>query len=117
MTIVGGSPRTIKAFNEAIAILAGDALLTLAFEVASQPGMSTNGLAEEARLHVVRELAEGSGSIGMVGGQAADIESEVLPSTRITWSTSIHTKPANSSALPFAWEVSWVGPHPSSWTC
>ena len=71
-----GKPTNHKAFNEAIAILAGDALLTLAFEVASQPGMSTNGLAEEARLHVVRELAEGSGSIGMVGGQAADIESE-----------------------------------------
>ena len=71
-----GKPTNHKAFNEAIAILAGDALLTLAFEVASHPATSTNGISEGARLQVVRELAEGSGSIGMVGGQAIDIESE-----------------------------------------
>lgn len=71
-----GKPTNHKAFNEAIAILAGDALLTLAFEVASQPGASTHGISEGARLQVVHELAEGSGSLGMVGGQAVDIESE-----------------------------------------
>jgi geranylgeranyl diphosphate synthase type II len=71
-----GKPTNHKAFNEAIAILAGDALLTLAFEVASHPATPTNGIREGARLQVVRELAEGSGSVGMVGGQAVDIESE-----------------------------------------
>ncbi len=71
-----GKPTNHKAFNEAIAILAGDGLLTLAFEVASLPGPSTNGIGDGVRLQVVRELAEGSGSVGMVGGQAVDIESE-----------------------------------------
>ncbi len=71
-----GKPTNHKAFNEAIAILAGDALLTLAFEVASHPGASIHGISEGTRLQVVRELAEGSGSVGMVGGQAVDIESE-----------------------------------------
>ncbi len=66
-----------KAFNEAVAILAGDALLTLAFEVVSNPGKSTKNMLDEGiQLQVVRELAEGSGSMGMVGGQAADIEAE-----------------------------------------
>ncbi|MBQ26813.1 MAG: hypothetical protein CMH81_01520 [Nitrospiraceae bacterium] len=71
-----GKPASHKAFTEAIAILAGDALLTLAFEVASQPGVLANDISEGTRLQVIRELAEGSGSFGMVGGQAIDIESE-----------------------------------------
>ena len=71
-----GKPTSHKAFSEAIAILAGDALLTLAFEVASQPEVSTNSLGAGLHLQIIRELAEGSGSRGMVGGQAVDIESE-----------------------------------------
>jgi len=55
-----------KVFGEAIAILAGDALLTLAFGL----------LAEHASLDVVREVAAAAGTSGMIGGQVVDIQSE-----------------------------------------
>ncbi len=59
-----GKPSCHKKFGEAAAILAGDALLTFAFEIASQyPAIS-------------RELAVGAGTAGMIGGQAADLEAE-----------------------------------------
>lgn len=66
-----GRPTTHIAFDEATAILAGDALQTLAFDwLAAAPG-----LADHARIAMVRELARGSGHLGMVGGQAIDLES------------------------------------------
>ncbi|MBI3030899.1 MAG: polyprenyl synthetase family protein [Candidatus Rokubacteria bacterium] len=55
-----------KVYGEAIAILAGDALLTLAFGL----------LAEHASLDVVREVAAAAGTFGMIGGQVVDIQSE-----------------------------------------
>lgn len=55
-----------KVFGEAIAILAGDALLTLAFGL----------FAEHASLEVIREVAIAAGTFGMIGGQVADIQSE-----------------------------------------
>jgi len=55
-----------KVFGEAIAILAGDALLTLAFGL----------LAEHASLDVVREVAAAAGTFGMIGGQVVDVQSE-----------------------------------------
>ncbi len=63
-----------KAFGEAMAILAGDALLTHAFYILPDPELST--LKESARLRIVREIAAAAGSMGMVGGQAVDILSE-----------------------------------------
>ncbi len=66
-----GRPTTHIAFDEATAILAGDALQTLAFDwLADAPGMD-----DRTRLAMVRELAKGSGHLGMVGGQAIDLES------------------------------------------
>ena len=66
-----GRPTTHIAFDEATAILAGDALQALAFGwLAEAPGLS-----EPARLAMVRELASASGHRGMVGGQAIDLES------------------------------------------
>ena len=66
-----GRPTTHIAYNEATAILAGDALQTLAFEwLADAPGIS-----DRTRLAMIRELASGSGHRGMVGGQAIDLES------------------------------------------
>jgi geranylgeranyl pyrophosphate synthase len=69
-----GKPTCHKAFDEATAILAGDALQCLAFEVL------TNDAAMNAsptqRLAMVRELAHASGSRGMAGGQAIDIAAE-----------------------------------------
>ena len=68
-----GRPTSHKVFGEAMAILAGDALLTLAFEVlAKLPGVSA-----ERRIELVRELATASGTVGgMIGGQVNDIEGE-----------------------------------------
>jgi geranylgeranyl diphosphate synthase type II len=69
-----GKPTCHKAFDEATAILAGDALQTLAFEVLAN---DTAMLADPARrLSMVAELAQASGSRGMAGGQAIDIAAE-----------------------------------------
>ncbi|TGN38164.1 polyprenyl synthetase family protein [Marinobacter confluentis] len=66
-----GRPTTHIAFDEATAILAGDALQTLAFDwLADAPGLT-----DHTRLAMVRELAKGSGHLGMVRGQAIDLES------------------------------------------
>ena len=67
-----GRPTCHKAFDEATAILAGDALLPLAFEIVAREGRLT----PERRLAVVAELAAANGLGGMVGGQVADIEGE-----------------------------------------
>lgn len=66
-----GRPTTHIAFDEATAILAGDALQTQAFDWLAEAPM----LDEHTRLAMVRELAKGSGHLGMVGGQAIDLES------------------------------------------
>ena len=67
-----GKPTCHKAFGEASAILAGDALLTIAFEmIADTPHVDPKRL-----LRVSAELAKGSGHAGMIGGQVVDIESE-----------------------------------------
>lgn len=66
-----GRPTTHIAFDEAIAILAGDALQALAFGLLA----TGSGLASEARLAMVQELAKAAGHRGMVGGQAIDLES------------------------------------------
>lgn len=61
-----------KVFGEGMAILAGDGLLTLAFEmILSQPEVSPVVLVQ-----VAREVAQAAGPAGMVGGQAIDLESE-----------------------------------------
>ncbi|MEN8168889.1 MAG: (2E,6E)-farnesyl diphosphate synthase [Pseudomonadota bacterium] len=69
-----GRPTCHIAFDEATAILAGDGLLTLAFEVLTAD--ETMAVSPEHRLSMVRELAEASGNRGMVGGQAIDIAAE-----------------------------------------
>ncbi len=67
-----GRPTCHRAFDEATAILAGDALQTLAFQVlAEAPGLSA-----EARVGMVSTLARASGTRGMAGGQALDLEAE-----------------------------------------
>ncbi|MGB8772693.1 MAG: polyprenyl synthetase family protein [Terriglobales bacterium] len=67
-----GRPTCHKAFGEAIAILAGDALQTQAYEVLAQIACPA-----EARVAIIREIAHATGSIeGMIGGQVVDLESE-----------------------------------------
>jgi geranylgeranyl diphosphate synthase type II len=64
-----------KVYGEAMAILAGDALLTQAFEVLSSPAL-TACFAAPLLVQVTYRLARAAGSVGMVGGQVADILSE-----------------------------------------
>ena len=63
-----GKPTCHKAFDEATAILAGDALQTLAFEIISEPSDLPNQLA------IVNLLAKAAGSQGMAGGQSLDMQ-------------------------------------------
>lgn len=66
-----GKPSCHKAFNEAFAILAGDALQTIAFEIiASHPA----NLKDKQRLLMIQVLSKASGFEGMAAGQAIDIE-------------------------------------------
>ena len=68
-----GRPTCHRAFDEATAILVGDALQALAFSVlANHPG---EGIPAEARLEMIRILAHATGTSGMAGGQAIDLES------------------------------------------
>lgn len=71
-----GQPTVHKAFDEATAILAGDALLTLAFDIIA--GEAT-ALPAERRIALVFALARGAGVGGMVGGQKLDLEAEQTP--------------------------------------
>jgi geranylgeranyl diphosphate synthase type II len=72
-----GRPTCHKVFGEAVGILAGDALLTEAFEL-----MTNQAIQEVSKRHadlilnVVHEVAQAAGMFGMVGGQVLDIESE-----------------------------------------
>lgn len=68
-----GKPTNHKVYGEAMAILAGDALLTLAFELCAADDRSID---PARRVHLMRELAIGSGHAGMVGGQVFDIQAE-----------------------------------------
>jgi len=63
-----------KVFGEAMAILAGDALLTHAFQVLAE--IECPSLSEQDRLRIVGEVASAAGAAGMVGGQVVDILSE-----------------------------------------
>ncbi len=70
-----GRPTVHKAYDEATAILAGDGLLTLAFEVLADPATHPDGA---IRVELVTELAKGAGAAGMVGGQMIDLQAPVL---------------------------------------
>lgn len=68
-----GRPSNHKVFGEGMAVLAGDGLLTLAFETLA---VHPQGLDASTRLAIVAELARAAGCAGMVGGQAVDLQSE-----------------------------------------
>jgi geranylgeranyl diphosphate synthase type II len=68
-----GRPTCHKVFGDAMAILAGDALLTLAFEVLSR----LKRVSAERKIRLVEELSRAAGTVGgMIGGQVNDIEGE-----------------------------------------
>lgn len=76
-----GRPTNHKVYGQATAILAGDGLLTAAFEVIAQ----APGLTDAQRLEAVRTLARAAGPAGMVGGQVLDIagEGRALPRAEV----------------------------------
>jgi len=67
-----GKPTAHKAFNEALAVLGGDALCIAAFEILTRTG----------RVDIIAEIAKALGTNGMLGGQVVDIESEGKTVTR-----------------------------------
>ncbi len=70
-----GKPTNHKVYGEAMAILAGDALLTMAFALCSRPELADH-LDPRRQVRIIQELADGSGHLGMVGGQVLDIQAE-----------------------------------------
>jgi farnesyl diphosphate synthase len=68
-----GKPTVHKVWSEATAVLAGDALQTLAFEILADPMTHLDG---DVRARLVLRLAQASGHAGMVGGQAIDLAAE-----------------------------------------
>jgi geranylgeranyl diphosphate synthase type II len=77
-----GKPTNHKVFGEAMAILAGDGLLTYAFEAAAENAAELK-LDGKATAALIKVIARGAGTQGMVGGQVADIEAE-------SWRTKNH---------------------------
>jgi farnesyl diphosphate synthase len=69
-----GRPTTHRAFDEATAILAGDALQALAFEALCRDSLLTE--VPQQQIRVIQWLAEAIGGAGMVGGQALDLDAE-----------------------------------------
>jgi geranylgeranyl diphosphate synthase type II len=73
-----GRPTTHKVFGEAVAVLAGDALLTAAFKILASSRKTKRYDAGD----LVSELARAAGSLFLVGGQVADMEAENHPTNR-----------------------------------
>ena len=73
-----GKPTVHKAFDDATAILAGDGLLTLAFDIITSPACHKNA---DIRVNLANRLARASGIGGMIGGQMLDIEAETSSPT------------------------------------
>ena len=71
-----GKPTSHRVFGEAVAILAGDALLTEAFRLLTDTELN-KGLDSATLLKVSNEVAQAIGSLGMVGGQTADLTSGI----------------------------------------
>jgi farnesyl diphosphate synthase len=85
-----GRPSVHRQYDEATAVLAGDALLTLAFEVLAVPATHVDA---EVRSELVRALAAAAGPAGMVGGQAIDLSASAqdLDPAAITRMQSLKT--------------------------
>ncbi len=82
-----GRPAVHKAFDEATAILAGDAILTMAFDVIARSSMPA-----ERRAKVAEELADAAGPSGMIAGQVLDLEYAERADCTIDDVLAIHTR-------------------------
>ena len=68
-----GKPTTHIKFGESTAVLAGNSLLTMAFEILTSPNLKVN---KEAKVNLVKKLSESSGHLGIAGGQYLDLSFE-----------------------------------------
>lgn len=91
-----GKPTNHKVFGEGIAVLAGDALLTQAFEITAL----AKGWPRYSHRDLVLEVAEASGSLQLIAGQVADLEGEGKNSLSRNSATSTSARPARCSAAP-----------------
>jgi geranylgeranyl diphosphate synthase type II len=89
-----GRPTCHRAFDEATAILAGDGLLTLAFELLAREVSSRS-----AALECVLILAQAAGPVGMVAGQMADLQAELVAECRDDFSDSAGAMSTTPNAL------------------
>jgi geranylgeranyl diphosphate synthase type II len=85
-----GRPTNHKVFGDAIAILAGDGLLTEAFKLMSDPRFAV-GVDAGVKIAVIHEIATCAGTYGMVGGQVVDMESEGKSDIDLPTVQYIHT--------------------------
>src|SRR5262249_51922124 len=100
-----GKPSCHRKFDEATAILTGDALLTLAFEVLGR----TNHFPADRMLRVVAELASAAGSSdGMVAGQVLDLQSEGVEVSREQLE-AIHRSKTGALIAAAMWIGSYLG--------
>ena len=83
-----GKPTVHKVWDEATAVLAGDALLTLAFEIVTGP---QSGIDPRAQARLVWRLAQAAGATGMVGGQALDIAAAGAPPLDLAATTGLQS--------------------------
>jgi farnesyl diphosphate synthase len=88
-----GRPTTHKAFDEATAVLAGDALLTIAFEILAHPDTHESG---DVRCRLIAGLAQAAGSNGMIGGQMIDMQA---PTKAFNPDDVIHLQRLKTGAL------------------
>ncbi|HYR43963.1 MAG TPA: farnesyl diphosphate synthase [Terriglobia bacterium] len=100
-----GKPSCHKQFDEAIAILAGDALLTLAFEILAR----SKDFPAERMLQVISILGRAAGSRdGMIAGQVLDIEAEVMPANELQLET-IHRSKTGALIGASVWGGAYLG--------
>jgi farnesyl diphosphate synthase len=96
-----GQPTVHRKFDEATAILAGDGLLTLAFEILSDPATHPDG---DARARLVLALAKAAGEDGMAGGQMLDVVAEAAPFTSYAAIAAMQSK-KTGALIRFACEA------------
>src|SRR5207253_10345612 len=100
-----GKPSCHKQFDEAIAILAGDALLTLAFEVLAR----SKDFPADRMLQVISTLGRAAGSCeGMIAGQVLDIEAEVRPANEHQLET-VHRSKTGALIAASVWLGAYLG--------
>jgi geranylgeranyl diphosphate synthase type II len=93
-----GKPTAHKVFGEGVALLAGDGLLTEAFHLISGPDI-TRRVPAELVLRLIHELSHAVGVVGLVGGQALDLEAENDPDVDLATVEWIHVRKTGALIL------------------